>query len=155
MVNRNLRESTGEQGFSLIETLAALVIMSIVSMAVIAMFTQSLSLNATGRDYQTISASARDELEALMALPFTHTNLDAGSYSDSPGDGVVRSWDIMDIAINTATAGSETLLRQALRQPAATGSNVNMKRITLTVSTDSILGLGERTVTIESYKRED
>ena len=139
---------TTESGFSLVETLAALLILSLVTLAVLALLTKSMQLNATGRDYNSLVNLARNKLEALMAAPYGDPDLTAGTnHSDSPGlAGMTRTWTVQEYSINQATPDPAT----ALLTPVSPG---NLKLITVTLRTQQGFGLGERAVTVEALKR--
>lgn len=72
-----------EGGMTLIELLVAMAILAVVILSVIGLFTQSITLNASGMDYTRINDLARDRVEELVGLPFDDPALLVPEGSDS------------------------------------------------------------------------
>jgi prepilin-type N-terminal cleavage/methylation domain-containing protein len=62
----------GQGGFTLVEILVALVILSFVALGIAGLFSHAITVNASGHDYALLATEARFALESLQALPFTH-----------------------------------------------------------------------------------
>jgi Tfp pilus assembly protein PilV len=144
------RRDSADAGFSLVEALAALLILSLVALSVLALLTRSMQLNATGRDYNTLVNLARNKLEELVAVPYGDPDLTPGvSHSDAPGPlGMTRTWTVEEYSINQATPDPAT----AMLTPVSPG---NIKLVTVSLRTRQGSGIGERSVTVEALKRAD
>lgn len=66
----------GQRGFSLIEVLVAASLLLVVALAILPLFTQSMSNNLAGNDYTQATNIAKSELERLYELPFNSPDLD-------------------------------------------------------------------------------
>lgn len=67
----------GEQGFTLLETVIALVLLLIVSLGAASLFSFSVYNNSGGSDRAVALATAQQALEILRTAPFTSANTDA------------------------------------------------------------------------------
>ena len=74
-----LRPPSDMRGFTFIELLVVLAIFSIAVLEVAAMQITSINTNASARMSGEASALAANQLEALMALPYDHSDLDPAS----------------------------------------------------------------------------
>ena len=145
----NTLSADNQRGFTLIEILVALMILSFVALGIAGLFSHAVKVNASGHDYALLATEARFALESLQALPFNHAALEA---TTSP-----RSWTpinrdfaitytVDDFVVNSwadASAGTWT---------AATGTDANLKRITMTVASTNQLLEGRRVFTVTSLK---
>ena len=136
-------------GFTLIEILVALVILSFVALGIAGLFTHSIKTNASGHDYALLATEARFALETLQALPFDDPLLTmAGSphtmapvYPDFTITYTVDDYDIDNW--QDATAGNWATVA---------ADQANVKRISMTVaSTNQVLD-GRRVFTVSSLK---
>lgn len=96
------RNKTEEQGFTLIEVMMALVILGVGVFAIVGLQTRNMSYN-TGSKKQTEGYTwAMDQVETLLALPYTDGNLQPNGGSatvDNDGYTVVQGpytveWDV-------------------------------------------------------------
>lgn len=145
-----------ERGISLPETLAALVILGMVTVSVLLMFTYSMELNVTGMDYATLTNRVRDKSEQLLASGWydnaaggitMNPDLDAAAnpHTEVQSDSHLRLvWNIEDRVINQATPNFPG-------GPAVVG-NANIKRIIVTAVSTSASGIGRRDVNIGVLK---
>lgn len=137
-------------GFTLIEILVALVILSFVALGIAGLFTHAVKTNASGHDYALLATEARFALETLQALPFDHADLTmAGSpHTMAPvNPDFTITYTIVDYDVNNwqeASAGSWT--------QAATPGDANIKRITMTVASTNQILEGRRVFTVSSLK---
>lgn len=140
------------KGVTLVELLVAVAIMATVILSVIGLFSQSMSLNATGRDYTTVNSLARDRLEELMGLPFSDPLLEVppgsteASFPDDLSDMYLeRTYRVREMRLQKTdeAAPADTQLSTPV-----TGGNGNLKEITVIVrSTRPLLGRREISVT--------
>jgi prepilin-type N-terminal cleavage/methylation domain-containing protein len=101
-VNRTNREG----GFTLIEMLIAVSILSAGLLALGSMQVSAIGGNAHSANVTEGSTLAADRLEKLLALPYTHADLTSGAHVDpSPPAGRTVRWNIVDNAplLNTKT----------------------------------------------------
>ena len=144
-----------ERGISLPETLAALVILGMVTVSVLLMFTYSMELNVTGLDYATLTNRARDKAEQLLAsgwyddagVAVLNPDLDASTnpHTEVQTDSHLRLvWNITDRVINQATPDFPGGL--------AVVGNANIKVIIVTAVSTSASGIGRRDVNVAVLK---
>ncbi len=152
----------GQSGTTLIETLIALLILSVVAISVLGMFSQGMQLNASGADYTALTNVAKDELEALLSMPYsdptnpgnTAYDLAPGAHEKTRGDLLLRvNWRVTEHQITAADADPV----QAFGNDPVTTSTVglnngNIKLITVTVATESAAFFGRRDVTVQGLK---
>lgn len=145
----------GERGISLPETLAALVILGMVTVSVLTMFTYSMELNVTGLDYATLTNRARDKAEQLLASGWydnaagtvtMNADLDASTnpHTEVQSDSHLRLvWNVTDRVIDqtnpTFPGGNAT-------------TNANIKQIVVTAVSTSASGIGRRDVNVGVLK---
>jgi Tfp pilus assembly protein PilV len=144
-----------ERGVTLVETLAAMVILSFVAISVLGMFSHGMQLNATGVDYNILTNAAKDKSEELLALDYNHIDLtpDASpAASETVGNPPMEiTWSVAEHHINeaadnpTAAFGANPLTSTA----AGTG---NTKIITITVRSLAAFGMGRRNITLQAIK---
>lgn len=141
------------EGFTLVEILIMMVILSFVALGIAGLFSHAMVVNASGHDYAVLASEARFALEALQARAFEDPALDdTGStprtwtpinqnfvISYTVEDYVVRNW-------GDASAGSASWTQ------AAGGDIPNLKRITMTVSSTNQVLRGRRVLTVTSLK---
>ena len=151
------RPRAASEGFTLVEILIMMVILSFVALGIAGLFSHAMVVNASGHDYALLASEARLAIEGLQAMPFDDPN-----DNDDPLDatGVTKSWQpvnpnfviqytVEDFRIeNWGEAGQGS---EAWVAPGA-GEQANLKRITMTVfSTNEILR-GRRMLTVTSLK---
>jgi len=152
------RDPRGRSGFSLVEVLVALTILAFVALGIAVLFTRSMSLNASGYDYAQLAAQARQTMEELSGLPYSHPLLaptESGPHRLSRGHFELRytvtehrvgSW--ADISAEDHDAG-----RHDAGWPAVLPGSGNVKRITLVVRSKADTGrIGRREVTVTAIK---
>ncbi len=150
MVGTDATPNKNQTGFTLVEILVALVILSFVALGIAGLFTHSIKTNASGHDYALLATEARFALETLQALPWDHEML---TQADSPHTmGPVNpdftiTYTVDDYEVTNwaqASAG-------AWPTPTAT-SGPNIKRITMTVASTNQVLEGRRVFTVSSLK---
>lgn len=142
-----------DEGFTLVEILLMMVILSFVALGIAGLFSHAMVVNASGHDYALLASEARFALEALQARSFNDAALqDTGGtprtwtpvnrnfvITYTVEDYVVRNW-------NDAGTGSATWTL------AAGGDVPNLKRISMTVSSTNPVLQGRRVLTVSSLK---
>lgn len=126
-----LLSHSDENGFTLLETTIALVLMMIVALGSASLFSFSIYHNSGGSDRAVAMAVAQQAMEALRSARFTSTSIDptlnAGTITQT---GVVRDGRLFNVTRivddNPATPAIETDV------------NSTLKRITVSVTPQSI-----------------
>lgn len=142
--------SVSQQGFSLVEVLVSLVILSFVALGIAGLFSHAMIVNASGHDYAVLASEARFALEGMQALAWNDAALVATS-------GVPRSWTpnspnfTINYTVDDYYIENWTEASGAWSAPA--GSEVaNLKRITMTIASTNQVLRGERIFTVTSLK---
>ena len=146
------------EGFTLVEILIMMVILSFVALGIAGLFSHAMVVNASGHDYALLASEARLAIENLQALPFDDPN-DASDPLDSLG-GATRNWQplnpnfvitytVEDFRIDDWTEAR--LGSEAWAAPAG-GEQANLKRITMTVASTNEVLRGRRVLTVTSLK---
>jgi prepilin-type N-terminal cleavage/methylation domain-containing protein len=141
---------SAQGGFTLVEILVALVILSFVALGIAGLFSHAITVNASGHDYALLATEARFALESLQALPFTHDDLvettDPRSWTPVDPGFQVR-FTVQDFYVdNWATIHSGNWAAPTAELGA------NLKRITLTVESTNQILEGRRIFTVSSLK---
>lgn len=139
-----------QQGFTLIEILVSLVILSFVALGIAGLFSHSMIVNASGHDYAVLASEARFALEALQGMPWTDAALVATV-------GTPRSWTPnspnFTIVYTVDDYYVENWIDAAGTWSAPAGlEQANLKRISMTVSSTNQVLRGERVFTVTSLK---
>lgn len=94
-----MRNINNDAGFSLIEVLIAIAVLSIGMLSVAAMQMTAIKGNAKSNKMTNITTSSANQVEYLLNLPFNHALLTAGNHTpetdgvDSDGDGIIDEPD--------------------------------------------------------------
>lgn len=147
------RNHSRHEGFTLVEILIMMVILSFVALGIAGLFSHAMVVNASGHDYAVLASEARFALEALQARPFTDPALDdtAGTPATwTPiNQNFVITYTVEDYVIdNWANFGAGG----AGWVEAAGGEIPNLKRVTMTVSSTNPVLRGRRVLTVSSLK---
>jgi len=143
-----------QQGFTLVEILVALMILSFVALGIAGLFSHSMIVNASGHDYAVLASEARFALESLQARPFGDAALAATStprtwapvnrnftINYTVDDFFVQNW--AEVASGVWPAAN----------PGGTPPTVaNLKRITMTVASTNEILMGQRVLTVSTLK---
>jgi type IV pilus assembly protein PilV len=102
------RECTGnDRGFTLLELIMAISILTVGILAVATMQVTSIRGNAYAGGMTEGVTHAADRIEKLMSLAWDDSNLGAGSHNDpSPPSGYAVSWTVTD---NTPVSDTKTV----------------------------------------------
>ena len=107
-----LRPPTDMSGFTFVELLVVLAIFTIAVLAIAAMQITSINTNASARMSGEASALAANQLEALMVLPYNHSDLNPASspFEVVSGPYTVK-WEVMLFDIDgDLTNDSKTIM---------------------------------------------
>jgi prepilin-type N-terminal cleavage/methylation domain-containing protein len=137
------RYSDGQRGFSLVELLVALLILSFIALGIASLFSHAQLTNASGYEYALLASEARRTIEALQATQFLDPALAAtgGTARDwvAAREGFTIQYTVQDFEIHTWAD-------MAANPPPvpATPADANVKQITVRVSSDTRILRGRR-----------
>jgi len=138
-----------QQGFTLVEILVALMILSFVALGIAGLFSHSMIVNASGHDYAVLASEARFALESLQARPFTDAALAATSTPRTwapVNRNFTINYTVDDFVVqNWAEVASGAW-------PVAAAADANLKRITMTVASTNEILMGQRVLTVSTLK---
>ena len=90
-----IKKIRNDEGYTLIEMLIAIAILSVGLLAVATMQISSIRVNDTARRMTRRATIAQDRLEYIMSLKYTHADLTSGAHPDpSPPSGYTISWNV-------------------------------------------------------------
>jgi len=143
-----------EEGVSLIETLIALLILSFVSISTLAMFSQGMRLNKAGADYSSITNIAKDKLEEMLSLPYSHADLAQASTPvedpNPPSPQFRITWRVAEHEIiEGSTEPADVFSGDVMTSTASAPNAGNLKVIAVTVIALGDYAAGRRTVTVQ------
>lgn len=90
-----IKKLKNNEGYTLIELLIAISILSVGLLAVATMQISSIRVNDTARKMTRRATMAQDRLEYIMSLKYTHAVLTSGAHTDgSAPSGYSISWNV-------------------------------------------------------------
>ena len=98
----------GEAGFTLLEIIMAISILTVGLLAVASMQISAIRGNSISKDVTEATGSVQDRVEKLFAVPISDSSLNNGSHSDPDpiDDKYAITWDVQD---NTPITGVKTV----------------------------------------------
>ena len=100
LLGKGPKKIGGEEGFTLLEVIAAISILTFGLLGVASMQTTSMRTNFTADRLTEGTIWAQDKLEELMALPNTDSDLSEGSHGPqtvfSANNTYTIAWDVVD-----------------------------------------------------------
>ena len=137
------RDVRGQQGFSLIELLVALLILGFVALGIASLFSHAQLTNASGYDSALLASEARRTIGALQGTPFIDPALadPAGTPRVGPAarKGFDVSYTVQDFEVHT-WADMASVPMPIPADPA----DANFKQITVLVRSTSTVLSGRR-----------
>ena len=97
------RQRRGDGGFSLVEVLVAMLILTIGMIAIAALLAVTTQMAMGAREAARSTRLAQDKIDELMKLNFTTApavaiggdlTLDVANYSETPDDGITLRWAV-------------------------------------------------------------
>jgi len=145
------------EGFTLVEILIMMVILSFVALGIAGLFSHAMITNASGHDYAVLASESRFALEALQTRPFTDTTLlDTGGVQTwaAINPNFVIEYTVEDFRVDnwTQAAGGSGGWSAPTTGTGAATDNANLKRITMTVTSTNQVLRGRRVLTVTSLK---
>ena len=137
-------------GFSFVEILIAIAILSFVALGIAGLFSHAMVVNASAHDYALLSSQARWAMEALQARTFADAALDDTA-------GTPRTWVTQNPTITIEYTVDdyhvENWAEAAGAWPAPSALKpANLKRISMTVVSTKDILLGRRVLTVSALK---
>jgi len=137
-------------GFSFVEILIAVAILSFVALGIAGLFSHAMVVNASAHDYALLSSEARWAMEALQARTFADATLDDTA-------GTPRTWVTQNPTITIEYTVDdyhvENWAEAAGAWPAPSAQKpANLKRISMTVVSTKEILLGRRVLTVSALK---
>jgi prepilin-type N-terminal cleavage/methylation domain-containing protein len=143
----------GQRGVTLIETLAALVILAMVAIAIISLFTHGMQLNAAGADYTAVTNVAKTRAEALLATDYLHADLTQGSHTETLADPPLEvTWTVGEHHLRQGAVTPDQAFGADPLTSTVAANTGNLKVIAVTVASTSQMGIGERNTTVQVIK---
>ncbi len=105
-----VEENTGEDGFTLIETAIALVVMMIVTLAASSLFAYAINYNAGASDRALALALAQQRMERLRKCVFTDASLNSGTATETV-TSAGRPYTVETTACTTSDCGGSSVLK--------------------------------------------
>ena len=91
-----------ETGFTLLEVIIAMTILSVGLLAIGYMQITAIDSNSTANRITEGTSLAQDKLEELITHRMTHSDLASGNHTDQSHPGYTISWDVTDNPTNPA-----------------------------------------------------
>jgi prepilin-type N-terminal cleavage/methylation domain-containing protein len=145
------RFATDERGFSLLELLVALLILSFVALGIASLFSHAQLTNASGYDYAVLASEARRSLEDLLATPFNDAALVDTAGTPRQLTTARRGFDIRYTVQDFQVLNWNQLTSPPWPVP-ATAAEANLKQITLRVSSTTRILTGRREFVVSAIK---
>lgn len=98
---------TNQRGFTLAEILISMLMVTTGLLAIVHTMAKGIEANYRTSQEAAAIAYAQQKIEVLQTLPFTHSDLSAGTHSDTPATGFTRTWTV-------TTSGNEKTIRLSL-----------------------------------------
>lgn len=115
----------GQEGFTMLEIVIALVIMMIAGLAAVGGFVFALRYNSAASDRATSSAIAQSALEKLRVLNFTDSALSAGTTTRTIVDGAGKTYTLTTTITDVVVSGKTTLKKIAVTAVPVNTNNLN------------------------------
>jgi type II secretory pathway pseudopilin PulG len=122
--SKNRRPAANEQGFTLIETTIAMMIMMVAGLGVLSLFTYSIGYNSGGNDRAVAISIAQQHIEQLRSVKFTDSILNVSTATVLTPDTVSNG---RTYRVTRTVAGSNN----------DAGGNPTLKTITIRVDPTS------------------
>jgi len=121
-----------QQGFTLIETSIAMVVMMVLGLAAAGLFVYAVKYNAGANDRALAISIAQQRMERLRKTSFTDASLAAGTVTESYNDGG-RVYNVATTVCATSDCGGSATSKLITVQvaPAASGSEWSRSPITI------------------------
>jgi prepilin-type N-terminal cleavage/methylation domain-containing protein len=108
--SRGMKE---QDGFTLVEILVAIVILSLGLLAIETMLSSAMRVNRQAREITEACTAASDHIERLMSLPLTHAYLDPDNnwQNTTTSEGYRIEWIVRDDAPSTGSVHIRVIVK--------------------------------------------
>jgi len=103
-------DKSNEEGFTLLETSVALIVMMVVTLATGSLFVYAVNYNSGSGDRSAALAIAQQRLERLRRTPYTDTLLTTESSTDTVTNAG-RSYTVVTSVCSTSSCGGSSTLK--------------------------------------------
>jgi type IV pilus modification protein PilV len=148
------RKASRQDGFTLIETMVSIAVLTIGLMSVAALMSQTVNTTTHSRYMSTASMLASEKLEDLSRFPSTNPALTAGSYNDvvqiSSEQGTINETTSTGgvTTLYTQTPGGNITVTPGGALPAATSDTLTFNRQWTIVAGAPVAGVNTITVLV-------
>lgn len=127
MSSKRKRSTSGEAGFTVLETAIASIVMMIVGLGAAGGFAYAIRYNSGAADRAASMAVAQTTIEKLRVVSFTDSSLTAGTTTATVSDGGGRNYTVTTTITNTTSSTGKILLKKIAVQvvPAITSGPLN------------------------------
>lgn len=115
------RRGSGERGFTMMETVVALVVMMVVGLGAASLFMYSTRNNSGAADRAAALAIAQQRMERLRSVIYADATLNAGTTNSTVASGG-RNYRVNTVICNTAACGGSSTLKKITIQVTPTSS---------------------------------
>ena len=105
------RARTGERGFTMIETVIALVVMMVAGLSVASLFMYATRNNSGAADRAVALAVAQQRMERLRSVSFDDASLAAGT-TNTTVTNASRVYSVQTVICETAACGGSSTLKK-------------------------------------------
>ncbi len=105
----DLRAKESEQGFSLLETAIAMVVMMVMALAVASLFAFAVNYNSGANDRTVALALAQQRLERLRDAAYWDSVMTAGSTTETIQNGAQQYTVVTTVCDSAGCGGSDSL----------------------------------------------
>ncbi len=123
-----------QQGFTLVETSIAMVVMMVIGLAAAGLFVYAVKYNAGANDRALAIAIAQQRMERLRKTSFTDAALAAGTVTESYNSGG-RLYNVVTTVCNTSDCGGSATSKLITVQVAPAASGTDWSRSAITIIT--------------------
>jgi Tfp pilus assembly protein PilV len=124
----------GERGFTMIETVVALVVMMVVGLGAASLFMYSTRNNSGAADRAAALAIAQQRMERLRSVTFTDASLNTGTTNATVVSGG-RNYRVNTVICETAACGGSSTLKKITIQVTPTSAGTVWASNAVTVTT--------------------
>jgi Tfp pilus assembly protein PilV len=136
---RNFNRQSTENGFTILETCIAMVVMMIAVLGSVSVFAYSIKNNSGANDRELAMAVAQQQLEALRSVSFTDASLDATDGVTFETTRAGRSYSVRKTVVSSNLVNGQPTLKTITIQVTPAGSALGAVAVT-TVRTTMLTG---------------
>ncbi|WP_300460937.1 prepilin-type N-terminal cleavage/methylation domain-containing protein [Desulfobacula sp.] len=120
------KQNQNDNGFTIIEVLIAMVILTIGILGIAKMQITAIKGNASARELTNTVVQTTKQIEMLLLLPYDHADLVAGTHTGMTQEGDTISWEVSD---DTPVNGNKTIAVTVTPSSNFSGRSFTMEQI--------------------------